>query len=459
VADFDLKQMVLALSVEVQRLKAENEAYVARIAELEREQRKNSTNSSAPPSCDPPDVKRPKRPPSKLKRGGQPGHEGHRRELAPPERVDRRTRHPLAENCEHCGESAAVHERGFVTRQWWEIPEPRPVVAEAVIETGRCACCRRRRRGVAPEDMPAGCLGPRAQALAATLTGAFQLSRREAEKFLAEVMGIEVSLGTISNTEAVVSEALGPAWQEAKEAVQASPVKHVDETGNKRAGESNTSWIASTPLVAVFLLGAARNRKAFLEFIGIGDDVTVTDRYAVYDVLPPARRQLCWAHILRAFKFLLDERDARARRVGRILLHCGRAALHAYKEHQRGKLNKAALDVKVARCRSQMDWQLAKNMDLVGLRTLAHAFWLTPESVWLFLTRADVSPTNNLAERDLRRLVIWKKTSFGTASVRGDRFAERMLTVVMTCRKQARSFFHYVVDVVRGADAKLLPSP
>ena len=58
-ADFDLKQMVLALSVEVQRLKAENEAYVARIAELEREQRKNSTNSSAPPSGDPPYVKRP----------------------------------------------------------------------------------------------------------------------------------------------------------------------------------------------------------------------------------------------------------------------------------------------------------------------------------------------------------------------------------------------------------------
>lgn len=107
---------------------------------------------------------------------------------------------------------------------------------------------------------------------------------------------------------------------------------------------------------------------------------------------------------------------------------------------------------------SQMDWQLAKNMDLVGLRTLAHAFWLTPESVWLFPERADVSPTNNLAERDLRRLVIWEKTSFGTGSVRGDRFAEGMLSVVMTCRKQARSFFHYFTDVVRATGAKLLPS-
>jgi transposase len=459
VADFDLKEMVLALSVEVQRLKSENEAHIARITELERQLRKNSTNSSAPPSGDPPNVDRPKRPPSNKKRGGQPGHKGHRRDLAPPDRVDRSSTHPLAEACEHCGEAAAVHERRFVTRQWWEVPEPKPVVSEAVIETGRCACCRRRRRGEAPEDMPAGCLGPRAQALVATLTGAFQMSRREAEKFLAEVMGIDISLGTVSNTEAVVSDALAPAWAEAKEAVQTAPVKHVDETGNKRAGQHNTSWIASTPLVAVFLLGATRDRQAFLDFVGAGADITVTDRYAVYDVLPPDRRQLCWAHILRVFKLLLDERDARSRRVGQVLLRCGRAALHAYNEHKRGRLSKVVRDEKVARCRSQMDWQLAKNMDLVGLRTLAHVFWLTPESVWLFLTRDDVSPTNNLAERDLRRLVIWKKTSFGTGSVRGDRFAERMLSVVMTCRKQMRSFFHYVTEVVGGVDAKLLPSP
>ena len=35
--------------------------------------------------------------------------------------------------------------------------------------------------------------------------------------------------------------------------------------------------------------------------------------------------------------------------------------------------------------------------------------------------------------------------------------AERMLSVVMTCRKQTRSFFHSVTDVVGGAGAKLLP--
>jgi transposase len=344
-----------------------------------------------------------------------------------------------------------------MTRQWWEIPEPRPVVTEVAIEAGRCACCRRRRHGEVPADMPKGCLGPRLQALVATLTGAFQLSRREAEKFLDEVMGIPVSLGTVSNTEAVVSAALAPGYDEAQTAVREAPVKHVDETGNKRAGVSNTSWIATSKEAAVFRLGEARDRLAFLDFAGLSGNVTVTDRYAVYNVLAPEKRQLCWAHILRVFRFLLDERDERARRVGGALLECGRAVLHAYNEHHRGKLKKRLLDEKVARCRSQMDWQLGRNMDLPGLRTLAHAFWLQPESVWLFHARDDVPPTNNLAERDLRRLVIWKKTSFGTASLRGDRFAERMLTVVVTCRKQLRSFFNYVVDAVAGRSPRLLP--
>lgn len=55
-----------------------------------------------------------------------------------------------------------------------------------------------------------------------------------------------------------------------------------------------------------------------------------------------------------------------------------------------------------------------------------------------------------------RRLGMWKKTSFKTGSVRGDRDAERMHSVVMTCRKQARSFFCTVADVAVVGRATLL---
>ncbi len=50
-----------------------------------------------------------------------------------------------------------------------------------------------------------------------------------------------------------------------------------------------------------------------------------------------------------------------------------------------------------------------------------------------------VEPTNNAAERALRRTVVWRRRSFGTQSGEGSRFAARLLTVVTTLRQQERA--------------------
>ena len=55
-----------------------------RIRELEAQLGQNSSNSSRPPSSDPPQAPaRPNAPPSGRKRGGQPGHRGAYRALLP----------------------------------------------------------------------------------------------------------------------------------------------------------------------------------------------------------------------------------------------------------------------------------------------------------------------------------------------------------------------------------------
>jgi len=53
----------------------------------------------------------------------------------------------------------------------------------------------------------------------------------------------------------------------------------------------------------------------------------------------------------------------------------------------------------------------------------------TEERLWTFQSVEGMPPTNNLAERCLRRAVIWRKKSFGTDSERGSRFVERILSV------------------------------
>jgi transposase len=104
-------------------------------------------------------------------------------------------------------------------------------------------------------------MGPRMQAMVATLTGSFHVSRRDAERFLDENLGMKVSLGTISNTEGIVSEALAAAHAEAHEHVKQAPVKNVDETGH--AGpKGKTAWVASTPQATCIKVGLDRSRAS-----------------------------------------------------------------------------------------------------------------------------------------------------------------------------------------------------
>jgi transposase len=68
--------------------------------------------------------------------------------------------------------------------------------------------------------------------------------------------------------------------------------------------------------------------------------------------------------------------------------------------------------------------------------------------MWLFILEEGVEPTNNHAERMLRRGVLWRKRSFGSHSVDGCRFVERMLTVVQTLRLQKRSALDYLQQAI-----------
>ena len=79
-------------------------------------------------------------------------------------------------------------------------------------------------------------------------------------------------------------------------------------------------------------------------------------------------------------------------------------------------------------------------------------------AVWRFVVSEGVEPTNNHAERVLRRGVLWRKNAFGSQSEAGCRFVERMLTVVQTRRLQGRSVLTYLYEAL-VAHRKGLPAP
>jgi hypothetical protein len=72
-------------------------------------------------------------------------------------------------------------------------------------------------------------------------------------------------------------------------------------------------------------------------------------------------------------------------------------------------------------------------------------------ALWTFARGDGVEPTNNVAEHALRPAVLWRKGSFGADSETGSRFAERLLTVVATCRQQGRPLLDFLVAANEAA--------
>jgi transposase len=70
------------------------------------------------------------------------------------------------------------------------------------------------------------------------------------------------------------------------------------------------------------------------------------------------------------------------------------------------------------------------------------------DSLWVFLAQHGVTPTNNRVERALRFGVLWRKRSFGTASKKGNRWVERVLSLRETCRLQAQSTYAVLVEAM-----------
>jgi transposase len=73
------------------------------------------------------------------------------------------------------------------------------------------------------------------------------------------------------------------------------------------------------------------------------------------------------------------------------------------------------------------------------------------DALWRFVSQKGVEPTNNHAEQELRGFVLWRKTTLGSHSERGDRFAANLKSVIHTCRKQGRHVLSYLAAAIQAA--------
>jgi Transposase IS66 family. len=451
---------------ELRRRVAELEALVR---ELQARLGINASNSSLPPSANPPGAPKPViKAPTGRKPGGQPGHQAHLRMRLPRERL-KETVHLIPKVCSACqaplSAQAGARDPEPAWHQVAELPATLAEVTEYQAHGRRCRRCGIVTWEKIPDDLRAHAFGPRLTAMVAYLSGSPHVSKRGIEELIETLVGIPIALGTVANMEQEVSAALAPAHAEAQQAVRQAAIKHVDETGWKQAGQPCWLWAAASALTACFVIHPRRGALGLAALLGNKiKGIVCSDRWSAYGRLKIHRRQVCWAHLKRDFQKLVD-RGGAAKELGEFGLAMTGIVFDVWHTFRGGGLSRSEMQSEMAEWRATLRDQLRRGC--AGADSKAAAFCqnvlAVEPALWTFVDKPQVQPTNNHIERILRSAVLWRKNAFGCHSAKGCRFVERILTVVQTLRLQERpvlDFLHRAVFAHRHARRapKLLPS-
>jgi transposase len=427
----------------------ENRQLRLTVSKLEEQLRRNSRNSSQPPSQDRVDQKLVEEAAVSRhrQRGGQAGHVGRGRALVPVECVDEVIVHrPVV--CRECGALLLGYDSAPHRHQVTEVPLVKATVTEHQVHRLSCPCCGATNRGTLPPEVAASQFGPNVVSLMAVLMGCYRLSKRQVVALLETCFGIQVAASSVVNQQQVLSAALAQSVDELHAYVQQQNACNVDETSWRQAEQTKQSWlwVVVTAFVTVFHIATSRSGAIARQLLG--DDyagVVGSDRASAYNWLDPAQRQLCWSHLLRDFQKILERGDA-SYRIGLNLKLHAEYLLVLWAHVRDGTLSYAMFLAEFPAIQCHQRYWLTQGLlcsDESTAETCRRLIALDT-ALWAFVTSPGVEPTNNAAERALRHPVIWRRTSHGTQSDHGRLFVERMLTVAQTCRQQHRPVLAFV---------------
>lgn len=364
-----------------------------------------------------------------LRGGGRPGHPGHGRASISVERAARIERVSAPERCPHCNARLILRRlrrRGIIDCDPLQVQER---ILE--LESMQCSRCGRSVEARAPGVLPKALYGNQLLVHVATQHFLFGQTLGRIE----QQTGVPAS--SLWAAMHLLAKRLDPLIEELLRQYRAAPVKHADETGWRTDGQNGYAWLFASPTLSLFRFRQTRSASVVREIFGTSRPrgTLVVDRYAAYNAYA-GRIQYCYAHLLRALKDISTEFP-------------DNPEICAFVDSLAPLLS-AAIQ---ARAMPGTDLAFRKQAKRIerGIRACVNAPARHPavqafQSI--FREKADrlfhwardrrVPADNNLAERDLRPLVIARKVSFGSQSIKGAHTRETLMSVLHSLKKQNR---------------------
>jgi transposase len=416
--------------------------------------KKDSSTSSKPPSSDIVKPAKPAAEPNQAKRciGGQPGHEPHGRAPFPAEQLTATYAHRLT-HCPVCGGRLAELTEAPRVVQQVDLQPITLTIEEHHSYTGWCSHCGKKVAAPLPGRIEhGGLLGPQLTALVGYLKGACHASFSTVRHFFRDVLQLPVSRGYLAKVVKKVSAAVAQSYEELLALLPEERALNVDETSHKLNGEQWWTWCFRAELFVLYHIDANRSADVLMDTLGKEfAGVLGCDYFGAY------RRymrecgivvQFCLAHLIRDIRFLttLPGREARAygERLRRLV-----GELFAI-IHERERLTASVYQQRLQAKRAEIltvgttAVPASRHCQAMAKRLQKHG-----GAYFTFLTTPGIEPTNNLAEQAIRFVVIDRHITQGTRSESGNRWSERIWTVIATCAAQGRSVYDFLCASIR----------
>jgi transposase len=448
-----------ALKGRVEQLVGQVEQLTGQVDRLQRElsqARKNSSTSAKPPSSDITDKRKKLRSSSgsPRKKGGQPGHDKHDREPFAAEQIDHHLTHTL-DACPACGGDVTLSDNVPRSLQQIELIK-RPVyeVTEHAAYTYWCEDCQQMHQAPMPAHAEAGGLfGPKLTAWVGYLKGACHCSYSTIQELLRDVIGICVSQGFLVKVIDRASHSLAPVHQALGQALPDQDQVNADETGHKDEGQRMWSWCFRAEAFTWFHIDPTRSSQVLWDTLG--EDfagVLGCDYFSAYrkymgecDVCV----QFCLAHLIRDLRYLTTLEDEATQTYGKTLVKRVNRLFEVI--HQRETMSESEFETEMVKVRDAIVKRATRRVpETAEAQNIAKRFRDHGEAYFRFITTPGIEPTNNLAEQAIRFVVIDRRVTQGTRGERGQRWCERIWTLIATCRQQGRSIYQTLANAVHA---------
>ena len=391
------------------------EVLLKRVDELEQEvnrlrNKKNSNNSSIPPSKD---ENRPKRKslrePSGLKPGGQKGRKGNTlRMVETPDII--KEHHP--DFCSSCGESLIGTNSNFVgKRQVYDIPPIKINVTEHRVFEHTCSCGSKTKASWPQEASAPVCYGSNIISLIGYFHTRQYIPFKRMQEIFSDIFHAPISQGGIGYLLEKLASKAAPAYQIIKEKIQrTSNAVGSDETGIKINGDKHWGWTWQSPEATFITITNNRGQKTIDDTFknGLKNATLVHDCWKSHFNTNVLTHQICIAHLLRDLNYLNELHSHKWSKVIKLLLQ---KAIRLKKQMK--KEDYLAHNPERDQIEKWLGLFLEYNLplDKKELVTFQNRLIKYKEYILTFLYRYQVPYDNNASERAIRNIKVKQKVS------------------------------------------------